>query len=74
MSFNPLDIILNQNKLTEPYYVDWKRNLDIVITTEMDKYVLTKKRPDLLAANAHRPKIKRYKNGLKLISWHITIF
>jgi len=40
-SFNPLSIILSQNKLTGPNYVDWKRNLDIVLTAEGFKYVLT---------------------------------
>lgn len=34
MSFNPIAIILNQNKLTRPNYVDWKRNMDIVLTAE----------------------------------------
>ena len=39
-SFSPLVTILNQNKLTGSNYVDWKRNLDIVLTTEEHKYVL----------------------------------
>ena len=30
-SFSPLVTILNQNKLTGSNYVDWKRNLDIVL-------------------------------------------
>ena len=30
-SFSPLVAILNQNKLTGSNYVDWKRNLDIVL-------------------------------------------
>ena len=40
-SFSPLVTILNQNKLTGSNYVDWKRNLDIVLTAEEYKYVLT---------------------------------
>ena len=40
-SFSPLVAILNQNKLTESNYVDWKRNLDIILTVEEHKYVLT---------------------------------
>ena len=44
-SFSPLVTILNQNKLTGSNYVDWKRNLDIVLTAEEHKYVLTKPRP-----------------------------
>ena len=34
MLFNSLAIIQNQNKLTKPKYVDWKRNLEIVLTTK----------------------------------------
>ena len=38
--FNPLSAILNQNKLNGQNYVDWKRNLDIVLTAEGYKYFL----------------------------------
>ena len=65
MSFNPIAIILNQNKFTEPNYVDWKRNLDIVLTAEGYKYVLTEERPDLFAANAPRADLERYKKWVK---------
>ena len=41
-TFNPLATILNQNKLMGSNYVDWKRNLDIVLTASGYKYVLTK--------------------------------
>ena len=40
-SFNPLAIILKENKLTEPNYIDSKMNLDIVLTAEEYKFVLT---------------------------------
>ena len=40
-SFSPLVTSLNQNKLTGSNYVDWKRNLDIVLTAEEHKYVLS---------------------------------
>ena len=40
-SFSLLVTILNQNKLTGSNYVDWKINLDIVLTTKEHKYVLT---------------------------------
>ena len=40
-SFRPLIAILNQNELTRPNYVDWKRNLDIVLIAKEHKYVLT---------------------------------
>ena len=32
-TFNPLATIFNQNKLVGSNYVDWKQNLDIVLTT-----------------------------------------
>ena len=40
-SFSPLAIILNQNKLTRSNYVDWKRNIDSVLTAEEHKFVLS---------------------------------
>jgi len=40
-SFSHFLTILNQNKLTGPNYVDWKRNLDIVLTVDVHKYWLT---------------------------------
>ena len=40
-SFSPLAIILKENRLTGPNYVDWIRNLNIVLTAEEYKYVLT---------------------------------
>ena len=44
-SFSPLVAILNQNKLTSPNYVDWKRNLDIVLLAEEHKFVLSEPCP-----------------------------
>ncbi|GMP93382.1 hypothetical protein CsSME_00043244 [Camellia sinensis var. sinensis] len=40
-AFNPLYLILKKNKLTGHNYIVWKRNLDIVLTAEEYKYVLT---------------------------------
>nr|XP_009769261.1 PREDICTED: uncharacterized protein LOC104220142 [Nicotiana sylvestris] len=45
-SFNPLTSILNQNKLEGPNYVDWKRNLDIFLTAEGYKFVITEECPE----------------------------
>ena len=50
--FSPLVTILNQNKLTESNYVDWKRNLDIVLIVEEHKYVLTKPCPSFPSLDA----------------------
>ena len=44
-SFNPLSAILNQNKLNGQNYVDWKRNLDIVLTADGYKFALTGPKP-----------------------------
>ena len=49
--FNPFATILNQNKLTGTSNVDWKRNLDIVLTTEGYKYVLSTPCPSPPAAD-----------------------
>ena len=40
-SFNPLAVILKENKLTGPNYIDWKRNLNLVLTAQEYKFVLT---------------------------------
>ena len=34
MSYNMINLILTTNKLMGPNYVDWKRNLGIVLTQE----------------------------------------
>ena len=41
-SFNPLSAILKENKLTGLNYIDWKRNINLVLTAEGYKFVLTK--------------------------------
>ena len=41
MTFNPLAIILKENKLIGPNYIDGKRNLNIVLTADEYKFVLT---------------------------------
>ena len=40
-SFNPLSLILKENKLIGPNYIDWKKNLNLVLTPEEYKFVLT---------------------------------
>ena len=40
-TFNPLATILNQNKLMESNFIDWKMTLDIVLTASGCRYVLT---------------------------------
>jgi hypothetical protein len=59
-SFNPFATILYQNKLTGPNYVDWKRNLDIVLTIEGHKYVLSQPCPEFPTLEASQEDKKRY--------------
>ena len=40
-SFNPLSVILKENKLIGPNCIDWKRNLNLVLTAQEYKFVLT---------------------------------
>ena len=44
--------ILNQNNLIGSNYVDWKRNLDIVLTVEEHKYVLSQPCPNFPSLDA----------------------
>ena len=59
-SLSPLVTILNQNKLTGSNYVDWKRNLDIVLTAKEHKYVLTQPCPSFPSLDAHPQEKRRY--------------
>ncbi|XP_042065489.1 uncharacterized protein LOC121809005 [Salvia splendens] len=52
MSFNPISAILKEHKLEGHKYIVWKQNLDIVLTAEEYKYVLTTECPPEPAANA----------------------
>ena len=51
-SFNPIAMILSQNKLTVENFIDWKRKLNIVIMTEKYKFILMDECPPEPAANA----------------------
>ena len=59
-SFSLLVTILNQNKLTGSNYIDWNRNLDIVLTAEEHKYVLTKPCPSFPSLDAPLEEKQRY--------------
>ena len=39
MSYNPINLFLPISKLTIPNYVDWKYNLDIILTLKKQKWV-----------------------------------
>ena len=51
-TFNPLSEILKDNKLTRPNFIDWKRNLLIVLKVENYRHVLSTNPPVLLGATA----------------------
>ena len=51
-AFSPLATILPQNKLTRNNYVEWKRNLDIMLIVEDHIYVLSTPYSLELPANA----------------------
>ena len=50
-ALSPLAIILTQNKLTKNNFIDWKRNLDIILIVEDHMYVLTTPGPKEPAAS-----------------------
>ncbi|GFS36335.1 hypothetical protein Acr_00g0045430 [Actinidia rufa] len=64
-TFNPLAIILSQNKLTGPNYVEWNWNLDIVLTAEGYKFVLTHSCLDLPGASAPPEELAAYERWTK---------
>ena len=39
MPYSPITLILTNNKLTRPNYVDWKTNLEIALTKKQLKWV-----------------------------------
>ena len=59
-SFSQLVVILNQNKLTRSNYVDWKRNLDTILTTKEHKYVLSQPCPNFPSLDALLKEKQRY--------------
>ncbi|XP_075095296.1 uncharacterized protein LOC142173574 [Nicotiana tabacum] len=64
-SFNPLTSILNQNKLEALNYVDWKRNLDIVLTAEGYKFVIIEECPEKPNEDVIDDQVKAYNKWVK---------
>ncbi|XP_009803349.1 uncharacterized protein LOC107814002 [Nicotiana tabacum] len=73
-AFNPLTAILTQNKLEGPNYVDWKRNLDIVLIAEEFKFVLDEVCPEKPIEDVTDDGQKTYQNGLRLMRWRGVTF
>ena len=59
-SFNPLFVILKENKLTGLNYVDWKRNLNLVFTAQEYKFVLTDVCRPPQDSNSSKEKVEDY--------------
>ena len=57
---NPLATILNHNKLNGENYIDWKRNLDIVLTAENLKGVIYGPVPDVPYEGAPDQEVEAY--------------
>ena len=64
-SFSPLVAILNQNILIGSNSVDWKRNLDIVLTTEEHKFMLYEPCPNFPSLDAPHKEKQRYDHWQK---------
>ena len=64
-SFNPLSVILKENKLTGPNYIDWKRNLNLVLTAQEYKFVLTDVCPPPLDSDSSKEEVEAYQKWRK---------
>ena len=61
---NPLTIILEQHRLTGPNFVDWLRNLKVVLAYEKILFVLTQSPPEPLPADVSQEERDTLKNGI----------
>ena len=73
-SFNPLAVILKENKLTGPNYIDWKRNLNLVLTAQEYKFVLTEVCPPTLGSDSSKEKVEAFQLWRKETRWLVVIF
>ena len=65
MTFNPLAIILKENRLTGPNYIDWKRNLDIILIAKGYKFVLSEECPETLSNDSTPEEIQHHSKWVK---------
>ena len=65
IAFNPLAVILKENKIDGTNYIDWKRNLDIVLTDEGYKFVLIDLCPPKPHEVATEQEAKPYEKWIK---------
>ena len=64
-TFNPLTIILSQNKLYRHNYVEWNQNLNIMLTSKGYKFGLSRPCPDLPGASAPPEELAAYERWTK---------
>jgi len=62
---NPLSVILKEHKLSSPNYIDWKLNLDIVLTTAEYKFVLIEIYPEQSVNEATKKEAQAYRRWKK---------
>ena len=65
MGFNPLFAILKDLKLTGPNYIEWKRNLDIVLTAEEYKFCTIEPKPADISAESTDEEKEYFKRWTK---------
>ena len=73
-SFNPLSTILKDNKLTETNYVNWKRNLNLVLTVDDCAFVLTEvcpSPPDSISTLEKDAAYHKWQKADKLAKYYI---
>ena len=74
-SSNPLSMILDQNRLTGPNFIDWLRNLKVVLASERILYVLNQKPSTTLpieASQEERDTLDKWKDDdlqVRCIMW-----
>ena len=74
-SSNSLSVILDQNRLTGPNFVDWLRNLKVILASERILYVLNQKPPITLpdeASQEERDTLEKWKDDdlqVRCIMW-----
>ena len=73
-SFNLLSTILKDNKLTGTNYVDWKRNLNLVLTAEDFVVVLTEicsSPPDSISTLEEDAAYHKWQKADKLVRFYV---
>ena len=73
-SFNPIFVILKENKLTGPNYIDWKRNLNLVLAAEKYKFVLTDVCPPAPYSKSSKDEVEAIRRGERQMKWLGAIY